>query len=64
MWQRDGSSKFRKNNRMKKQATIVGAGLVGSLWAIYLNRAGFEVNVFERRPDMRKAKLSLGNQLI
>jgi hypothetical protein len=31
---------------------------------LFKAKAGFEVNVFERRPDMRKAKLSLENQLI
>ena len=24
-----------------KTATVVGAGLVGSLWAVYLSKAGF-----------------------
>ena len=48
---------------MKKQVTIVGAGLVGSLWAIYLNRAGFDVKVFERRPDMRKASIAAGKSI-
>lgn len=36
-----------------KQAIIVGAGLVGSLWAVFLARRGYAVKVFERRPDMR-----------
>ncbi|HRG59515.1 MAG TPA: NAD(P)/FAD-dependent oxidoreductase [Bacteroidia bacterium] len=48
---------------MKKQVTIVGGGLVGSLWAIYLNKAGFDVKVFERRPDMRKAKIAAGKSI-
>jgi len=34
--------------------TIVGAGLAGSLLSVYLAKQGFEVNVYERRPDMRK----------
>lgn len=33
--------------------TIVGAGLAGSLLSVYLAKQGFEVNVYERRPDMR-----------
>ncbi|MDW8300903.1 MAG: NAD(P)/FAD-dependent oxidoreductase [Bacteroidia bacterium] len=33
--------------------TIVGAGLAGSLMAIYLAKKGYEVVVYERRPDMR-----------
>ncbi|HET9034092.1 MAG TPA: NAD(P)/FAD-dependent oxidoreductase [Dokdonella sp.] len=35
--------------------TIVGAGLVGSLLATLLAQRGFEITVFERRPDPRKA---------
>ena len=40
-----------------KSATIVGAGLVGSLWAVYLAKAGYKVKIFEKRPDIRKIKL-------
>lgn len=40
---------------MEKNITIVGAGLVGSLLACYLSKRGYNVNVFERRPDMRVA---------
>ena len=39
----------------KKKITIVGAGLVGSLWAIYLAKKGYKVDVYERRGDMRSA---------
>lgn len=46
-----------------KEATIVGSGLVGSLWAIYLAKAGYNVTVFERRPDMRKSKISAGKSI-
>lgn len=46
-----------------KEATIIGAGLVGSLWAVYLAKAGYKVNVFERRADMRKAKISAGKSI-
>lgn len=46
-----------------KTATIVGAGLVGSLWAIYLNKAGYEVNIYERRSDMRLTKMSAGRSI-
>lgn len=40
---------------MQKNITIVGAGLVGSILACYLSKRGHQVNVYERRPDMRKA---------
>ncbi len=46
-----------------KTATIVGAGLVGSLWAVYLSKAGYKVNVFERRPDIRKAEITAGKSI-
>lgn len=44
-------------------ATIVGAGLAGSLWAVYLAKAGYKVTVFERRPDIRKAEISAGKSI-
>ncbi|MFZ9980673.1 MAG: FAD-dependent oxidoreductase [Cyclobacteriaceae bacterium] len=37
-----------------KRISIAGAGLVGSLLGVYLSRRGYEVNIFERRPDFRK----------
>ncbi|SFT85475.1 kynurenine 3-monooxygenase [Lishizhenia tianjinensis] len=38
-----------------KKIAIVGAGLVGSLQAILMAKKGYQVDVFERRPDLRKA---------
>jgi len=46
-----------------KQATIIGSGLVGSLWAVYLSKAGYKVKVFERRTDMRKSIMSAGRSI-
>ena len=40
----------RKNG---EKITLVGAGPVGSLLALFLSRRGFQVEIFERRPDMR-----------
>ncbi|MBL0154881.1 MAG: FAD-dependent monooxygenase [Chitinophagaceae bacterium] len=48
---------------MKKDVTIAGAGLVGSLLSIYLARRGYTVNIFERRPDMRKEAISAGRSI-
>ncbi|MFM7217515.1 MAG: FAD-dependent oxidoreductase [Bacteroidota bacterium] len=48
---------------VKKNITILGAGLVGSLLSIYLSRRGYKVTVYERRPDMRKEKLSAGRSI-
>jgi kynurenine 3-monooxygenase len=46
-----------------KTATIVGAGLVGSLWAVYLEKAGYKVKIFELRSDIRKADISAGKSI-
>jgi kynurenine 3-monooxygenase len=43
--------------------TLIGAGLAGSLLAIYLARRGFNVQIFERRPDMRVAKAQAGRSI-
>ena len=48
---------------MKKEITIIGAGLVGSLLSIYLSRRGYKVSIYERRPDMRKASISAGRSI-
>ena len=48
---------------MRKKVTIAGAGLVGSLEAIYLAKRGFQVEVYERRPDIRKVELSAGRSI-
>lgn len=48
---------------MKKDVIIVGAGLVGSLLSIYLSKRGYKVRMFERRPDMRKEKISAGRSI-
>jgi kynurenine 3-monooxygenase len=48
---------------MSQKIIIVGAGLTGSLLAIYMARHGFNIEVYERRPDMRKAKISAGKSI-
>ncbi|MCU0348390.1 MAG: FAD-dependent monooxygenase, partial [Saprospiraceae bacterium] len=39
----------------EKKAVIVGAGLVGALWAVFLAKRGYTVDVYERRSDFRQA---------
>ena len=46
-----------------KSATIVGAGLVGSLWSVYLAKAGYKVTILEMRSDLRKADISAGKSI-
>jgi len=42
---------------------IVGAGLAGSLLSIYMARRGFQVVVYEKRPDMRSEDISAGRSI-
>jgi kynurenine 3-monooxygenase len=46
-----------------KKIGIVGAGLAGSLQAILMAKKGYDVSVFERRTDLRKAKLIAGRSI-
>lgn len=48
---------------MKTKITIVGGGLSGSLLAIYMAKRGFQVELFERRPDMRKTAIYQGRSI-
>lgn len=50
-------------DNMSRNVTILGAGLVGSLLAIILRKKGYEVTVYERRTDMRKASISAGRSI-
>lgn len=50
-------------NASQQKAIVVGAGLVGSLWAVFLARRGYQVEVYERRPDMRAAGYSGGRSI-
>src|SRR5437764_14423684 len=42
---------------------VVGAGPVGSLLALTLARKGHAVDVYERRPDMRRVGISAGRSI-
>lgn len=42
---------------------IVGGGLSGSLMSLYLARKGFEVEVYEKRPDMRRKSIRAGKSI-
>ena len=48
---------------MKKEITIIGAGLVGSLLSIYLAKRGYAVKIYDRLPDMRKGKIAAGRSI-
>lgn len=42
---------------------IIGAGLCGSLLALRLGQRGYNVNVYEMRPDLRKVDISAGRSI-
>nr|AIF17177.1 monooxygenase, FAD-binding domain-containing protein [uncultured marine group II/III euryarchaeote KM3_76_C12] len=47
----------------KEKITLIGAGLAGPLMATYLAKRDFTVDIFERRPDMRKVSQSAGRSI-
>lgn len=46
-----------------KSVTLIGAGLAGSLLAIFLARRGFKATVYERNPDMRRHAIAAGRSI-
>ena len=46
-----------------RSITILGAGLVGSLLSVLLRKKGYEVTIYERRPDMRKEAIGAGKSI-
>jgi kynurenine 3-monooxygenase len=48
---------------MKKHIIIVGAGLAGSLCALYMLKRGYNVEVYEKRGDMRDAVVTAGKSI-
>ncbi len=49
---------------MKQQnILIIGAGLCGSLLALRLGQRGYNVTVYEMRPDLRKTDISAGRSI-
>jgi kynurenine 3-monooxygenase len=55
------SSKGTENTQ--QHFTIVGAGLAGTLFACYLARAGYRVDLYERRPDPRGGREERGRSI-
>lgn len=48
---------------MSEKIILVGAGLAGSLLSVYLAKKGYQVEIFERRPDMRKNSIGAGRSI-
>jgi len=47
----------------KQNILIIGAGLCGSLLALRLGQRGYNVTVYEKRPDLRKINISAGKSI-
>ena len=50
-------------NPNAETVTLIGAGLNGPLLAVGLIQRGFRVEMYERRPDMRRVRLSAGRSI-
>jgi kynurenine 3-monooxygenase len=50
-------------NSNRKKVTLIGAGLNGPLLGILLKRRGIEVEIYERRPDMRQTRVNAGRSI-
>ena len=48
---------------MAQKVTLVGGGLAGSLMAIFLVKKGFNVTIYEKRPDMRGSDYAGGRSI-
>ncbi|CAN5151414.1 NAD(P)/FAD-dependent oxidoreductase [soil metagenome] len=52
-----------KDFQKEAEIAIIGGGLVGSLLAIFMAKRGFNIDVYERRVDMRKEQISAGRSI-
>ena len=50
-------------NAANDKLTLIGSGLTGPLLAISLIKRGFAVELYERRPDMRRVAISAGRSI-
>jgi kynurenine 3-monooxygenase len=46
-----------------EKVTLIGGGLNGPLLAVFLRQRGFTVEIYERRPDMRRVRISAGRSI-
>ena len=46
-----------------EKVIVVGGGLAGALMGVYFGKRGFEVEIYERRADMRKNRMSAGKSI-
>ena len=50
-------------NQKTGTITLIGAGLTGPLLALELVKRGFQVEIYERRADMRRVHVSAGRSI-
>ena len=50
-------------NQKAQRITLIGAGLNGPLLALGLVERGYQVEIYERRPDMRQVRMSAGRSI-
>ena len=50
-------------SRGNEKITVIGGGLSGPVMAMYLAKKGIRVDIYERRPDMRKENISAGRSI-
>jgi kynurenine 3-monooxygenase len=50
-------------NQKSQTITLIGAGLNGPLLGLELVKRGFDVEIYERRPDMRRVNMSAGRSI-
>ena len=47
----------------KENVTVMGGGLVGCLLSLYLGKKGYQVDLYERKPDLRQAYKEYGRSI-
>src|SRR5215472_14758245 len=49
--------------RSSQRISLIGAGLNGPVLALGLTERGYDVEIYERRPDMRRVRMSAGRSI-
>nr|VFJ44571.1 MAG: kynurenine 3-monooxygenase [Candidatus Kentron sp. FW] len=52
------------NDNNDNRICIIGAGLTGTLLSLYLAKRGYRVDVYEKRPDMRRTDIRGGRTIV